>query len=576
MGNASGLKAWQVIANSERALAIELLAASQAVEFLAPLDPVSARVRLTHTCARSRHACAMTVRSAPISRRSPTRSARTQNGSASAGVTAPRWKPRSFRMSAVSATRAADRAFARSSRFSTSGGQDLHPQRNRPARDRARVGRRRALERTPPVLPRSPGANHHPRAQRRAEMIATIHIGHVLRETAATPYRNLITRPTGAAVRDRIEAALARSDCAIALLDFSDVDLLDYSCADEVVAKLLMACRENNGPRRGAPGPAARTSSRRSTRCSATTVSPSWPSRPRMARPCPGSSARCPRTRARRSEASAIAAPSARVELAFTLGWSEARSREALLALLGRRVVALGRRDLPAPHHRMKGRRLGLSTTAIHGAARRKADWSPIAPALMQSSTFVSPVDSDEEVIYSRYGNNPNQVSLARKYALLEGAEEAVFVASGMGATALAHLAVLRPGDHLVSSSWIYGGTQTLFDEQLGRFGIEITYVHPDKPRGWRKSVRKATRAIFIETPTNPARPRHRSRRRWRRSPRNSGSRSSSTPPLPARSTSARSSTAPTSPSPAPPSTSTGTATSSPARWRARRRSSTK
>ena len=152
----------------------------------------------------------------------------------------------------------------------------------------------------------------------------------------------------------------------------------------------------------------------------------------------------------------------------------------------------------------MTPRRLGLSTTAIHGAIRRRADWSPVVPALMQSSTFVSPVDSDEEIMYSRYGNNPNQVALGKKYALLEGAEEAVFVASGMGATALAHLAVLRPGDHLISSTWIYGGTQRLFDEQLGRFGIEITYVHPDKPRGWRKSVRKSTRAIFIETPTNP------------------------------------------------------------------------
>ena len=73
-----------------------------------------------------------------------------------------------------------------------------------------------------------------------------------------------------------------------------------------------------------------------------------------------------------------------------------------------------------------------------------------------------------------------------------------------MGATALAHLAVLRPGDHLVSSSWIYGGTQHLFDEELSRHGIEITYVAPDQPRLWRKSVRKATRAIFVETPTNP------------------------------------------------------------------------
>ncbi len=107
-------------------------------------------------------------------------------------------------------------------------------------------------------------------------------------------------------------------------------------------------------------------------------------------------------------------------------------------------------------------------------------------------------------MLYSRYGNNPNQVELARKYALLEGADSAIFVASGMGATALAHLAVLRPGDHLISSTWIYGGTQHLFDEELGRYGIEVTYVGPDQVRLWRKSVQKSTRAIFVETPTNP------------------------------------------------------------------------
>jgi cystathionine beta-lyase/cystathionine gamma-synthase len=123
---------------------------------------------------------------------------------------------------------------------------------------------------------------------------------------------------------------------------------------------------------------------------------------------------------------------------------------------------------------------------------------------LQQSSTFTNPVGSEEEVLYSRYGNNPNQVDLAKKYALLEKADSAIFVSSGMGATALAHLAVLRPGDHLISSTWIYGGTQRLFDEELGRYGIEVTYVGPDQARLWRKSVRKSTRAIFVETPTNP------------------------------------------------------------------------
>lgn len=149
-------------------------------------------------------------------------------------------------------------------------------------------------------------------------------------------------------------------------------------------------------------------------------------------------------------------------------------------------------------------RQFGFSTIAIHGNPQRRPDWAPIAPALQQSSTFVNPVGSDDEVLYSRYGNNPNQLDLARKYALIEGSDDAIFLASGMAATALAHLAMLRPGDHLIASSWIYGGTQHLFDQELARFGIEVTYVNPDHPRLWRKAVRKSTRAIFVETPTNP------------------------------------------------------------------------
>jgi cystathionine beta-lyase/cystathionine gamma-synthase len=146
----------------------------------------------------------------------------------------------------------------------------------------------------------------------------------------------------------------------------------------------------------------------------------------------------------------------------------------------------------------------GLSTTAVHGVIHRRAEWSPVAPAIVQSATYVNPVGSDEPVLYAGDGNTPTQLAVAQKYAALEGAEAAVMVASGMAATALAHLAMLRPGDHLISSRWIYGGTQRLFDEELARFGIGITYVSPDEPRLWRKSVRKETRAIFVETPTNP------------------------------------------------------------------------
>jgi cystathionine beta-lyase/cystathionine gamma-synthase len=123
---------------------------------------------------------------------------------------------------------------------------------------------------------------------------------------------------------------------------------------------------------------------------------------------------------------------------------------------------------------------------------------------IYQSSTFHQPVGSSEEVLYTRYGNNPNQVALAGKLAALEGAERAIFLSSGMGATALAHLAVLRPGDHLLASEWIYGGTRRLFTEEFGKLGIEFTFATPDNARNWRQLARKTTRAVFVETPTNP------------------------------------------------------------------------
>ena len=150
----------------------------------------------------------------------------------------------------------------------------------------------------------------------------------------------------------------------------------------------------------------------------------------------------------------------------------------------------------------MKRRRLGLSTRAIHGDPKARADWTAIAPPLYQSSTFTNPVGSTAEVLYSRYGNNPNQVDIGRKLALLEGADAALFVASGMGAVALAHLAVLRPGDHLLASEWIYGGVHRLFREEFGKLGIDVSFVNPTQQRTWKRAMRKTTRAVFLETPT--------------------------------------------------------------------------
>jgi len=88
--------------------------------------------------------------------------------------------------------------------------------------------------------------------------------------------------------------------------------------------------------------------------------------------------------------------------------------------------------------------------------------------------------------------------------AALERAEASVLLASGMGATACALLALLRPGDHLLASSWIYGGTRALLTQEFTTLGIDVSLVDPLETRVWRKAMKKHTRAIFLETPVNP------------------------------------------------------------------------
>jgi cystathionine beta-lyase/cystathionine gamma-synthase len=106
--------------------------------------------------------------------------------------------------------------------------------------------------------------------------------------------------------------------------------------------------------------------------------------------------------------------------------------------------------------------------------------------------------------MYTRYGNTPNEEIVQKRIAMLEGTEAALVLSSGMGATACAMLALLRPGDHLLSSSWIYGGTRKLFTEELVSMGIEVSFANPDERRVWRNTIRQNTRAIFVESPVNP------------------------------------------------------------------------
>ncbi len=145
-----------------------------------------------------------------------------------------------------------------------------------------------------------------------------------------------------------------------------------------------------------------------------------------------------------------------------------------------------------------------LATLAIHGAREPHVHGSPIVEPLVQSVNHYQTPGTAEGLKYTRYGNTPNAVRVQQRLALLEGAESSLVLSSGMAATASALLALLRPGDHLLCSQFIYGGTHRLLTEEFVRMGIDVQFVDPWEQRVWRRQVRKETRAIFVESPVNP------------------------------------------------------------------------
>ena len=151
-----------------------------------------------------------------------------------------------------------------------------------------------------------------------------------------------------------------------------------------------------------------------------------------------------------------------------------------------------------------KPKKPSLATLAIHGARDAHAHGDAVVEPLVQSVNHLQKPGTGEGLLYTRYGNTPNAARVQKRLALLEGAEASLLLSSGMAATACALLALLRPGDHLLASQYIYGGTHRLFMEEFVRMGIEVQLVDPWEPRVWRKNIKKETRAIFLETPVNP------------------------------------------------------------------------
>lgn len=132
--------------------------------------------------------------------------------------------------------------------------------------------------------------------------------------------------------------------------------------------------------------------------------------------------------------------------------------------------------------------------------------------ALYLTSCFVHPdaetaarrfADEEEAFVYSRF-SNPSVTIMERRLAALEGTEDCIGTASGMGAILLMVMGLLRAGDHVICSRSVFGSTIKLLAGEFGKFGVETSFVSQTDVAEWKAALRPTTKLLFAETPTNP------------------------------------------------------------------------
>jgi cystathionine beta-lyase len=119
------------------------------------------------------------------------------------------------------------------------------------------------------------------------------------------------------------------------------------------------------------------------------------------------------------------------------------------------------------------------------------------------TSTSYAYLDSDER-LYPRYFNIPNQKAVIDKIARLENAESGIILSSGMAAVSSVLLSFLNSGDHCIFQHGLYGGTLHFIAKEFERFGIGYTILQNNKPDSFKKAIRKNTRLVYVESPSNP------------------------------------------------------------------------
>ena len=158
-------------------------------------------------------------------------------------------------------------------------------------------------------------------------------------------------------------------------------------------------------------------------------------------------------------------------------------------------------------------RNWGFRTRSVHAGGRPDPTTGARQVPIYQTTSFVFEDTADAADLFAlqKYGNiytriaNPTVASFEERLASLEGAIGAVAASSGMAAELMTVACLAQVGEHVVSSSALYGGTHTLFDVTLRRLGIETTFVDPADPKAFAAAIRPETKLLYTEIVANPS-----------------------------------------------------------------------
>ena len=151
----------------------------------------------------------------------------------------------------------------------------------------------------------------------------------------------------------------------------------------------------------------------------------------------------------------------------------------------------------------MKNKQPGFATRAIHAGQEPDPETGAVTVPIYPTSTYVQQeLGKNKGYEYARV-SNPTRTRLEENLSALEGGIAARVFASGMAAIN-AICTMYKSGDHVVCGNDLYGGVPRLFNQVLANFGMEFTYVDTSDPKNVERAIRKNTRMVYIETPTNP------------------------------------------------------------------------